>query len=451
VLESQLDHWRRALEGAPALDLPTDRPRPAVQSFRGATRLRRVEPPLARGLAAFARRHGATPFMLLLAAFQAVLSRWSGQEDLVVGSPIANRNRREIEPLIGFFVNSLALRGDLSGDPSFGELVARARRSALEAYSHQDLPFERVVEELRPERRLSHNPIFQVMFAVQNAPLGAIDLPGLRFEPIEIDFPATRFDLEVFFSEAGEGLAVQLTWSTDLFDAPTILRLKEQLDLLLAVGIADPSLPLSRLPLLSAAGRHQLTSEWTDTAADLPEEDLPALFTARAARRPDEVALVWEGGEMTCGELERRAGRLARHLLAAGVGPETRVALLAQRSPAAIVGLLAILRAGGAYVPLDPAYPAERLAWMLADSGARVLLADRELLEQLPEGLPLPATVELAADPPELAGPGPAASLPGALAYVMYTSGSTGRPKGVGITHRNVVQIGRASCRERVS
>ncbi|HEY0514543.1 MAG TPA: amino acid adenylation domain-containing protein [Thermoanaerobaculia bacterium] len=445
VLERQLAYWRERLAGAPVLDLPTDRPRPPAQSFHGATRMHAVGPAATRALEALARRQDATLFMVLLAAMQTLLGRYAGQEDVVLGSPIANRTRAEIEPLVGFFVNSLALRGDLSGDPAFTSLVARARRSALEAYSHQDLPFERLVEELRPERRLSQNPIFQVMFAVQNTPLRAIDLPGLTFAPVEFGFPATRFDLEVFFTETAGGLAVQLTYATDLFDATTIARLEGHLDALLAAVVADPSRRLSELPLLPEPERHQLVFEWSDTAAAIPRDDVAALFAEQARLRPDAVAVSSGEGELTYAELDRRSSRLARRLAAAGVGPEVRVALLAQRSPAMIVGLLAILKAGGAYVPLDPAYPAERLAWMLADSGSRLLLGQPELLAELPAEVDGTAVVELTADPAGPAGPEPAGPLPGGLAYVMYTSGSTGRPKGVGVTHRNVVRLVRES------
>ena len=444
VLERQIAYWRERLAGAPPLDLPTDRPRPAAQSFRGATRMRRIDPETTRALEALARRHDATLFMLLLAAMQTLLGRHAGQEDVVLGSPIANRTRAEVEPLIGFFVNSLALRGDLSGDPPFGEMVARARRSALEAYSHQDLPFERLVEELRPERRLSHNPIFQVMFAVQNTPLRPFELPGLAFEPVGFDFPATRFDLEVFFTEAAGGLEVQLTYSTDLFDWPTVARLAGHLDNLLAAVLADPGQRLSEIPLLSAPERHQLLAEWNDTAAAIPREDVAALFQEQARLRPAAVAVSAEEGDLTYAELDRRSSRLARALAAAGVGPEVRVALLAQRSPALIVGVLGILKAGGAYVPLDPSYPAERLAWMLADSEGRVLLGDPALLAELPQAVGIPI-LELAADPGETGGPEPVGPLPDGLAYVMYTSGSTGVPKGVGVTHRNVVRLVRES------
>jgi len=449
VLERQLAYWRRELADAPALDLPTDRPRPPAQSFRGATRMHRIGPETARGIAGLARRTDATLFMVLLAAVQTLLGRYAGQDDVVLGSPIANRTRAEVEPLIGFFVNTLVLRGDLSGDPPFTGLVARSRRLALEAYAHQDLPFERLVEELRPERRLANNPLFQVMLAVQNTPLRPIELPGLTFSPVGFDVPATRFDLEIFFTEVADGLAVQLSWSTDLFDEPTVLRLAEHLDALLAAVLEDPDRRLSDLTataLLTPPQRHQLLAEWNDTAAELPRADVFSLFAAQARRRPGAVALISEEGDLTYGELHARAVRLAHRLAAAGVGPEIRVAILAQRSPALIAGLLGILGAGGAYVPLDPSYPAERLAWMLADCGARVLLAPRELLAEIPPGT-APLVLELADDP---LGSGEAASdlapvPPDALAYVMYTSGSTGRPKGVGVTHRNIVRLVRES------
>jgi amino acid adenylation domain-containing protein len=447
VLERQLAYWRERLAGAPVLDLPTDRPRPPEQSFRGATRTHAIDAETTRALEALARRQDATLFMLLLAAMQTLLGRYTGQDDVVVGSPIAGRNRAEIEPLIGFFVNTLVLRGDLAGDPGFGELVGRSRRAALEAYSHQDLPFERLVAELRPERQLSHNPLFQVLFAVQNAPLGEVGLPGLTFSPAPFDLPATRFDLEVFFTEVAGELAVQVTYGTDLFDPAMIARLEGHLDALLASVLEEPARRLSELPILALPERHQLLVGWNDTAAELPGEGVAALFVERARRRPEAVAVSSDEGDLTYAELDLRSSRLASRLAAAGVGPEVRVALLAQRSPALIVGLLAILKAGGAYVPLDPSYPAERLAWMLADSRSRVLLGQPEPLAELPERVlaAVGTIVELTADPSESPGPEPRGTFSAGLAYVMYTSGSTGRPKGVGVTHRNVVRLVRES------
>jgi len=474
VLALQLAYWRERLADAPPLVLPADRPRPPAPSLRGLTRRHDAGRRAAAAVRELARRTDSTLFMVLLAAVQIVLGRYAGQDDVVLGSPIANRTRAEIEPLIGFFVNSLALRGDLAGDPPFREAVARARRAALDAYAHQDLPFERLVEELRPERRLAHNPLFQVMFAVQNAPLGAVDLPGVALAPVDLDFPAaTRFDVELHCFEAAGSLAFQLTAGADLYDPPTALRLLGHLETLLAAATADPELPLSALPLLPAGERHQLLAEWNDTAAGPADAAVATLFFAQARCRPEAVALAWEDGQMTYGELGRRAARLACRLAAAGVGPEVRVALLAQRSPAMIVALLAILAAGGAYVPLDPAYPAARLAFMLADSGARVLLGDRELLAELPAGLLARAAgggpldiLDLAAalaeapgdadaasaaggwaagrEAPDAPGWRPAPLPPDALAYLMYTSGSTGRPRGVGAPHRGIVRLVRA-------
>ncbi len=442
ALERQLAYWRRRLAAAPALDLPTDRPRPAAQSFRGATRMHAVPAATAAALRETARRGDATLFMLLLAAFQTLLGRYAGRDDVVVGTPIANRTRAEIEPLIGFFVNTLVLRGDLAGDPPFGELLARTRRAALEAYSHQDLPFERLVEELRPERRLAHNPLFQVMFAVQNTPLGAVELPGVAFAPVELTFPATRFDLELFFTEVDGALAVQLTYSTDLFDRATMLRLLGHLDRLLAALPAAAPQRLSQLALLAPEERQQLAREWNDTAAQLPAAGVAARFAHQARRRPDAVALSWEDGEITYAELARRAAAVAAALRNAGIGAEARVALAAQRGPALVAGILGILAVGGAYVPLDPSYPTERLAFMLDDSQAQAVLGDPELTEGLPAGLPrLDLTAAFAGGGQPQAAFAPRGVDLDGLAYVMYTSGSTGRPKGVGVTHRGILRL----------
>ncbi|HYG61885.1 MAG TPA: condensation domain-containing protein, partial [Thermoanaerobaculia bacterium] len=319
ALERQLAYWRDRLRSSPALDLPTDRPRPAQQSFRGATLDVPLPPEALLGLQELARRQDATLFMVVLAVFQTLLSRYTGQDDIVLGSPIANRNRSEVEPLIGFFVNTLVLRGDLAGDPPFTELVARARQTALEAYGHQDLPFGRLVEELRPERRLSHNPLFQVMVGVQNAPAGRVELPGLSFAAADFDLAVTRFDLEAMIWETGEAPVAQLTWATDLFDAVTVGRMARHLETLLAGLIEDPERRLSDLPLLGFPERHQLLREWNDTAADLPEVTLVDLFREQAARRPGAVAVSSAEGDLTYADLDIRSDRLARRLAAAGV------------------------------------------------------------------------------------------------------------------------------------
>jgi amino acid adenylation domain-containing protein len=445
ALDRQLAYWRRRLADLPALALPADRPRPPRHSFRGATRIHAIGPETTRALLSLARREDATLFMVLLAAVQTLLGRYAGQEDLAVGSPIANRTRAEIEPLIGFFVNSLVLRGDLSGDPPFRELVARARRAALEAYSHQDLPFERLVEELRPERRSSHNPLFQVMCALQNAPLRAIELPGLSFSPVEFEFPATRFDLEILFSEAEGGLSTQLTWSTDLFDPATILRLADHLDALLAAVIEDPSRRLAEIPLLGEAERFQVLVDWNDTAtAVVPQPDVAGLVAARAATAPRDLAVAAGGTSLSYGELAVRAAALARELRALGVGPDVPVGLHAGRSPELVLGALAVLWAGGAYVPLDPSYPDERLAYMVGESGMPVVLSSEAKAGAAPcwtggaRVIRLDARAPLPADgAPEP----PAAVPPEALAYVIYTSGSTGRPKGVQVSRAGLLAL----------
>ncbi len=441
ALERQLAYWRERLAGAPILDLPTDRPRPARGS-RGIVEPFAVPPETARGLAALARREGATLFMLLLAAFQAFLGRHAAQEDVVVGSPIANRNRQEIEPLIGFFVNSLVLRGDLAGDPPFREWLAQVRRRALEAYSHQDLPFERLVEELKPDRQAGRNPLFQALFALQNAPLGRLDLPGLSLAPVEHGFATTRFDLELMLWEDEAGISGAFTTNADLFDPSTLRRLASHFGTLVGGLLEDPGRRLSELPWLGEAERHQALREWSDTAAALPPVSLAVLFAEQAARRPDAVAVSSVEGDLTFAELDRRSGRLARRLAALGVGPEVVVALAAERSLAAVVGLLGIVKAGGAYLPLDPDYPQERLAWMMADAGARVLLGPADRLPEAPEGV---RVLPLDADPADAGGPDPAPPPADALLYVLYTSGSTGRPKGVAVTHRSVVRLVRES------
>ncbi|HEX6904707.1 MAG TPA: amino acid adenylation domain-containing protein [Thermoanaerobaculia bacterium] len=441
VLERQLAYWRERLAGAPTLDLPTDRPRPARGS-RGVVAPLAVPAETARGLAALARREGATLFMLLLAAYQSLLGRHAAQEDVVVGSPIANRNRREIEPLIGFFVNSLVLRGDLAGDPPFREWLAQVRRTALEAYSHQDVPFERLVEELKPDRQAGRNPLFQALFALQNAPLGRLDLPGLSLAPVEHGFATTRFDLELMLWEGEEGISGAFTANADLFDPATVRRLASHFGTLLGGLLEDPGRRLSELPWLGEAERHQALREWSDTAAALPPVSLAVLFAEQAARRPDAVAVSAAEGDLTYAELDRRSGRLARRLAALGVGSEVVVALAAERSLAAIVGLLGIVKAGGVYLPLDPDHPKERLAWMMADAGARVLLGPADLLPEVPAGV---RVHPLEDDPAEVAGPDPVPPSADALLYILYTSGSTGRPKGVAVTHRNVVRLVRES------
>ncbi|HEY3568484.1 MAG TPA: amino acid adenylation domain-containing protein [Thermoanaerobaculia bacterium] len=443
VLERQLAYWRERLAGAPAvLDLPADRPLPAARTHAGEHFVVSLAGGLRSEVAQLARRHEATPFMVLLAAFQALLGRLTGAEDLNVGSPIANRNRAEIEPLIGFFVNTLVLRGDLAGDPPFDELIGRARAATLGAYAHQDLPFERLVEELRPERQLAVSPLFQVLFSLQNAPMGTIDLPGLSLSTLPFDSHTAQFDLDVNVWERDEELIFQVGYSTERFDPATPRRWMAHLETLLRGLVADPGRPVSRAPLLSPAERWQLAGEWNDTALPLPlGRCLHELVAAQAARTPDAPAVVAEDGELTYGELAGRAERLARRLRRLGVGPEVPVGLFAERSAALVVAVLGVLEAGGAYVPLDPGYPSGRLAAMLEDTAAPVLLTTSALAGQLP---PHRARVLLLDDEEEKetdSGEEAPALRPTAdnLAAVIFTSGSTGRPKGVMLPHRGLV------------
>jgi len=454
-LGEQLAYWRDRLAGAPPLDLPADRPRLAVQRPRVGQLPVAIPSGLAARLRGVAQERGATPFMVLLAAFQALLGRYTGQDDLVVGVPVANRRYSDLEQLIGLFVNTLALRGDLSGDPAFSALLARVREATLGAWAHQDLPVERLVAELRPERDLSRAPLFQVLFQVQNAPPPEIALAaGLTLARVPLGTPqAGDYDMVVSLVETPGGLAGEWIYNTDLFDRETIERLAGHFLHLLAAACADPALPLSALPLAGEDELRQLLA-WGRPAPlpDVPGSgELRRLFEAHAARTPGRPALAWAVDGKNCGlsygELNARANRWACLLRSRGVGPETRVALAAERSPEMITGLLAVLKAGGAWVPLDPAWPVERLAFMVEDSGAALLLTQRHLAARLATSLPIllldgepdPAAGWSEEDPPADAGTGPDHA-----AYVLYTSGSTGRPKGVVAVNAGLASFARA-------
>ncbi len=435
VLAAQLAYWREQLRGAPAtLELPVDRQRPAGPAQGGAHLPFAPAPELAGALAAAGRREGATPFMLLLAAFQAVLSRWSGSEDVCVGSPVANRRFSEIEGLIGFFANTLVLRTDLAGDPDVRSLLRRVRATALGGYAHQDVPFERLVQELAPDRGPGRQPLFQVMLAPLDGPLAPDLLGSLSLEPLPAPGGAAKFDLMLYAGVApGRDLAGVLEYRPELFDRTTAQRLLGHLETLLAAALASPEQRLADLPLLSAAERGQLLNEWgTGGQIERGAETIPALFAAQVERSPQATAVVGAGESLTYGELAARAGALAAQLRRLGVGPESTVGVCLDRSPDLVVGLLGALEAGAAYVPLDPAYPAERLAFMLADSGAAVVLTDAASRSRVPPGVP----VLLPAGGTRIAAPvGRSPAGPGNLAYVIYTSGSTGKPKGVAIEH----------------
>jgi amino acid adenylation domain-containing protein len=418
VLDQQLAYWRKQLVGdLPVLDLPMDHPRPQVQSFRGATLTMMLPRGLSESLGVICRREGATLFMLLLAAFKALLCRYTGQDELVVGAPIANRNTIETENLIGFFVNTLVLRTDLSGDPPFPELLARLRKVTLEAYAHQDLPFEVLVEDLQPERSLSRNPLFQVMFQLENTPKEELPLPGLTLSPVAVEGAASQFDLSVDVVESDQGLAVTAEYSTDLFEAETIRTLLKRWEILLESIAAAPQQRLSEFSIIDESERRHIEH----TAVAYPAQSVAELFEAQVLRSPAAVAVVSESESLTFAELNRRANQLAHYLSSAGVGPEAPVAVALGRSVEMVVALLGILKAGGAYVPLDPAYPEARLAFMAKDVGACLILTQ----ESISDAMSLEQT-ENAKRPLSLDN----------AAYVIYTSGSTGTPKGVVIPHR---------------
>jgi amino acid adenylation domain-containing protein len=454
-LEAQLDYWRRQLEGLSVLQMPTDRPRPRVQTFVGATHTFVLPPGLAADLRALSQKEGVTLFMTLLAAFQSLMARYSQQEDIVVGVPIAGRTHTDLERLIGFFVNTLVLRTNLGGDPTFREALGRVREVALGAYAHQDLPFERLVEELQPERDLSRNPLCHVafqLFAGKGAPRAAgsnAEDPAL----LDIERGTAVFDLVVKTWESGQGLAGSIEYNTDLYDAATVVRMAGHFQTLLGSIVADPDRPLSRLDLLPDAERQQLLQGWNDTAAPRVHQTLAAMFEARAARRPGTVALEAGGQRITYRELDRQASRLARRLRAAGVGPSVVVGVCLERSWPWVVAVLAISKAGGVYLPLDPSLPPPRLAFIAADASVAVLLTRTELRLRVQP----PATAVVWCLDHDREGPDeedgdrgqagaprgeqPSPSSADDVAYVIYTSGSTGQPKGVAVAHRGLPNV----------
>jgi amino acid adenylation domain-containing protein/non-ribosomal peptide synthase protein (TIGR01720 family) len=445
ALQHRLDHLKARLAGAPrAIELPTDRPRPPVQTHRGSTIHFALTSELGQAIQELSRRHGATLFMTLLAAFDVLLHRITGQSDIVVGSPIAGRTRIETEGLIGFFLNTLVLRAEIEGEASFLDLLARVKESCLDAYAHQDLPFERLVQEIAPERDLSRSPIFQVMFILQNTPTDGLAAPsGLKLRGAPAAGDTAKFDLTLgMIPRADGGLVGSLEYATDLFDAATIERILGYFRVLLEGIVRSPATPLWQLPLLPATERERLVVTWNQTAADFPRDTtVHALFAAQAARTPYAVAVACGGERLSYRQLDERANQLAAYLRRRGVGPEILVGVCTTRSLALVVAVLGVLKAGGAYVPMDPEYPKDRLAFMLEDAGAPVLLTEARLVPALPAGNAEIIAIDAdgASIAAESTAPVESAAGPDSLAYVIYTSGSTGKPKGAMLVHRGVV------------
>ncbi len=440
LLEPQLAYWKQQLAGTSVLALPTDRPRPVEQSQNGATRDFVIAAAIAQKLKKLAEDQGATLFMVMLAAFQTLLYRYSGQTDIAVGTPVAGRRNSATEKLIGFFINTLVLRVDLSGAPSFLDLLQRTKEVTLEAYAHQDVPFEKLVEVLAPERNLGSTPLFQVMMTLQNAPVSDLRLGSAALQPFNVDNGTSKFDLRLQIAEDGSGpLVGSVQHSTDLFDASSMIRMIDHYQILLNGIVADPNQSIALLQLLTAHERTQVLEEWNRTEREIPAGTLVDLFTAQVQRTPDAMAVAHHEEQLSYRELNERANQLAWRLRELGVGPETRVGLMVARSIEMVVGLLSVLKAGAAYVPLDPSSPHERLKHMMEDSGARLVLSSKSLaataeLEDR-EVLLMEAEEWHGYSKEDLRIP----IDPAQLAYVIYTSGSTGRPKGVGVEHRQLV------------
>lgn len=443
LLKTQLNYWKQQLGGElPILQLPTDCPRPPVATFTGAKQYFTFSKTLTEALTKLSQQEEATLFMTLLAAFNTLLYRYTEQEDILVGTSIANRNQAELEGLLGLFVNTLVLRSNLSGDPSFRELVTRVREITLNAYAHQDLPFEKLVEELQPERDLSRNPLFQVMFVLQNAPMSVQEVSGLTLRALDVDSGTSQFDIFLSISESPQGLTGFLEYNTDLFDTATINRFIGNFQTLLENIVAHPNQRISQIPLVTAQ-EQQLLVEWNKTYADYPRDAyLHQLFEEQVARSPDALAFIDQSEQLTYRQLNQKVNQLAHYLKKLGVTAETIVAIYLERSVEMIVAILAILKAGGAYLPLDINYPVERLSFMLSDSQASVLLTQQGIIEKLPKSST--ATVCLDIDKDLIAqesqdNPKSTSVGDDRLAYVIYTSGSTGTPKGVLGTHRGTV------------
>ncbi len=445
VLENQLNYWKKQLADAPTfLPLPTDKPRPAVQTFTGVHQEFQLSLELTQKLTELSQQQGGTMFMTLLAVYGVLLYRYTGQSDILIGTPIANRNRREIESLIGFFVNTLVMRTDCSENPSFQELLMRVREMSLGAYAHQDLPFEMLVEALQTERNLSHTPLFQVMFVLQNTALSEIELTGLTIDSFPLEVEIAKFDLTLSMQNTETGLMGVWEYNTDLFNSETIERMNGHFLTLLEGIITNPSEGISQLPLLTKVEQQQLLINWNNTEVDYPANKcIHQLFEEQVERTPNAVAVTYENESLTYRELNNRANQLAHYLRKLGVKADTLVGISLERSLEMMVGLLGILKAGGAYVPLDPDYPQERLSFMLEDSQVKVLVTQAKLVKSIPEHqaqlICLDTEWEKIAQ--NITSNPESVAKPENLIYIIYTSGSTGKPKGVLVNHSNVVRL----------
>jgi amino acid adenylation domain-containing protein len=440
VLEKQLSYWRQKLAGAlPVLELPTDRLRPAVPSHRGGAVLVHLPPTLSSELQHLTNDEGATLYMTLLAAFKVLLHRYSGQTDICVGVPIANRNRAETENLIGFFINNLVLRSNLKGNPTFQSLLSQVREETINAYAHQDIPFEKLVEELQPERSLSYMPLFQVAFTLQNAPSEELSIHDLSLSELDVDVVVSKYDLSLFVIEMEDHLFSFIVYNSDIFDGPTIERLFKHYQMLLEGIVADRQQRIDELPMFTEE-EQQLFTEINNTRAEFPEgKRIHELFEEQASRWPEAVAVNYQGKELTYGELNEQANKLAHQLRRRGVGPDTMVGLLMERSLDLVVGILGVLKAGGAYFPLDLNYPKQRLALMLEETRVSLILTQQRWQNSLPEfdGEVLCLDSDRLSDDNE--SNLETVNYPDSLAFVFFTSGSTGKPKGVMATQRSAV------------
>ncbi|MBW4424871.1 MAG: amino acid adenylation domain-containing protein [Nostoc desertorum CM1-VF14] len=443
-LQTQLVYWQKQLDGISVLNLPTDRLRPAVSTYRGAKQFLELPHSLTQALETLSYQEDVTLFMTMLAAFQTLLYRYTQQEDIVVGSVIANRNRSELEGLIGFFVNSLVLRSDLSGNPTFRELLNRVREVTLGAYAHQDLPFEKLVEELHPERDLSRHPLFQVVFSLQNTPIEALELPGLKLSLFDFDSKIAKLDLEFHLWRDLETLKGEIVYSTDLFDQSTITRMLGHFQILLESIVANPKQHISDLALLTEGERQQLLIDWNDTKKTYPNgKCFHQLFEAKVEKSPDAIALVFGNQQLSYKELNIRSNQLAHYLKKIGVQTETLVGICVERSAEIIIAMLGILKAGGAYLPLDPSYPQERLNFMLQDAQVSILLTEEKLIQHFTEFSNQIISIDkhwATIKQYSRENPNSCVTLEN-LAYVIYTSGSTGQPKGVLIEHRGLSNL----------